>query len=202
MKRILCASVLMLALSGVAFAEPISSAPTSAPAAPAAADPGYATRLQLAHDLIRANGGEAALRRQMKIMFSAVSTSVASSLPKDASNLANHFQDRIQAEMLDTIPALIDVTVKAYADNFSEQELRDLLAFQLSPSGQSMMKKMPAVTQDVVSKTMPMMMQKIPAMVQAAAVQACEDAHCTAEDRKQVDAALSKALAPPVRPAS
>lgn len=63
---------------------------------------------------------------------------------------------------------------KIYSDNFSEQELKDSTAFYKTPSGQSMLKKMPQVlaqtqviAQQHIRQTLPAFMKSVEAKLKA-----------------------------------
>jgi hypothetical protein len=49
-----------------------------------------------------------------------------------------------------------------YKQNFSDKELKDMLAFYQSPTGQSMLEKMPIVTQESMQASQRMMTNVMP----------------------------------------
>ena len=68
---------------------------------------------------------------------------------------------------------------RTIARAFTLKELKDLVAFYGSPSGQAMIAKMPAVMQDVG----PMMRNLMPRITRVAERDFCSQLTCTAEDR-------------------
>jgi hypothetical protein len=159
--------------------------------APAAPDP---VRMELARKLVEASGGEQQVAAQMKAMMAMVQKGVTEHMPPAEAQLAGPIYEGISEEMVRLTPRMLELTERAYAENFSESELRDLLAFQTSETGQAMVRKLPQIRAQVMNETMPMIMAMLPEMMRKAAGRACEVKHCTAKERAMVSQALDRAM--------
>lgn len=60
--------------------------------------------------------------------------------------------------------------IQIYLKHYTDKEIKDMLAFYQSESGQSMVKKIPAVTQDSMMLSQQMMMSFIPKLQKSAEV--------------------------------
>jgi hypothetical protein len=157
-------------------------------------DPG---RLALAQKIVAASGGSAQSEAQMRTVFAAVEKSLAANLPPEARDWEGQMFDEMGRDMIALTPRVLELTAQAYAETFNEAQLRDLLAFQASPTGQAMVEKAPALRAQIISETMPLLMNEMPAIMHKAAAQFCEQKHCTAEQRSAMETAMSKAFHPP-----
>lgn len=153
-------------------------------------------KLDLAHQIIEANGGAKQAETSIDGMYAAMFSRMSQDMPKDQQALTLSLQHAMQREMHGLIPPIIDITVKLYATNFSEQELRDILAFQKSPSGQAMSKKAPAIMQQSMVEIVPLVMNDMPKLMKAVTDDVCTEQHCTADQRKTVQAVVDGALKP------
>jgi hypothetical protein len=153
-------------------------------------------KLALARQLIEASGGAT----QAENMFGAISSNIEKALPAGASPEAVAMARKVQAdlreELVGMIPQMLEITVQETASELSEQELRDNLAWEQSPSGQSVIRKMPRIMQLTLARELPMITTMVPRLMQKTADRVCEEAHCTPEQREQFAAAMSKALHP------
>jgi hypothetical protein len=188
---VLAMAIALAAPTIAAAAQP--PAPTAVAAAPTAApDP---ARLALAHKLIDASNG----RRNAELMIGQMYGSMSSLMPTNLSAEQQHVIQALQAdmqrEMLQLIPIIMDQSAQAYARNLSEKELTDMLAWQTSESGQSISRKLPAITQEVLKAELPYLREMMPRMLQKAMDHACDEANCTAEQREQVAQIVAAALA-------
>ncbi len=191
MKRSLAILAALAALCGASF----TAASALAQEAPAAApDP---ERLRLAMKMVELSGGEKHADAQVKAIFAAAQKALGKALPADKAELTAHIYEDLGQEMAGIMPKLLDVGARAYAEVYTEQELKDMIAFQMSESGQAMMKKAPLVRAQIINETMPLIMSAMPAVLNKAAMRACDESHCTAEQRKTVTEAMAKAFAPP-----
>jgi len=181
----LAAAALAVCFAGLAHAQ----APAPAPAA----DP---AKLALARQLFTENGGAEAYRAQIGAMMSGMSQMMRSSLPAGNQKLTDALMKDMGEMELQMVPQMIDLSADVYADGLSEQELRDMLAWTKSPSGQSIRRKMPAITQQLMVRMGPMMQAMMPQVMQKTLDRACEEAKCTPEARKLVAEAMEKALKP------
>ena len=190
MRRSLAILAALAALTGASLA-----APALAQEAPAAApDP---ERLRLAMKMVELSGGEKQADAQVKAIFAAAQKALGKALPADKAELTAHIYDDLGQEMAGIMPKLLDIGARAYAEVYTEQELKDMIAFQMSESGQAMMKKAPLVRAQIINETMPLIMSAMPGVLNKAAMRACDESHCTADQRKTVTEAMAKAFAPP-----
>lgn len=168
----------------------------SAPAfaqTPAELDP---AKVALARQIMEASGGVKQAEAQIDAMYGAMFSKMAEQMPKDQQVLTGSLQHAMQKEMHALIPPIVDITVNLYAENFSEQELRDVLAFQRSPSGQALIRKSPVIMQQAMVKMAPLILADMPKVMDAVMDDVCTEQHCTAEQRKMVQAAVSGSLKP------
>jgi hypothetical protein len=178
MKRTMMALAAALALAG-----PGAALAQNAP------DP---VKLELARKLVEVNGGQAQAEAQMKAVFAAMQKGVAANFPAKISALVGPLYEDLGRQMVALTPRLLDISVRAYAQTFTEKELRDLLAFQMSDSGQSMLRKTPQVRAQVIAQSMPLIVGLMPDMMRKAADRACEVKHCTAAERAEVESAIAR----------
>jgi hypothetical protein len=173
-----------LACASTALAQP-SAAP--------APDP---QRLQLAREIMQANGGVEALQAQLKTMFASISRLTQSALPPNFSPQAQTMTDTLtkhmQEEELKGAAAMIDDTAAVYAEHLTVQELKAMLAYAKSADGQTIREKMPAITQDLLLRQGPLIKRMTSGVVRAAVEQTCKDSHCTPEERKTLMAVAEK----------
>jgi hypothetical protein len=191
MKRI-AAVVTALALAAPMIAAPAVAAAQAATAQSAAPDP---TKVELARKLIEASNGRHNAELMVRQLYSSMDSLLPANLNGDQQRLVKAMRADIQDEMLQLIPVIIDQSVQAYARNLTEKELTDMLAWQTSESGQSVSRKLPAITQEVLKAELPYIREMMPRMIQKAMERACDEAKCTAEQREQVAQIVADALA-------
>ena len=175
-------AALAMASSGGALAQSGAQAPV---------DP---ARMALARQMVEQNGGEQAVKTQMNLMFELMKKNMEKEIPSTGGAVADQLYDDLEQELDGLVPQLIDVNAKIYAENYTDKEMRDMLAFQMSDSGRSIMKKMPAVRAQAINETLPLVMTLMPNIMQKTADRVCEAQHCNAKERKFIEAALTKAL--------
>jgi hypothetical protein len=165
--------------------------PAAAMAQAAAPDP---ARLALAHKLIEASNGKHNAELLIGQLYGSMSSLMPANLTDDQLRLIKAMQADMQQEMMQLIPVIMDQSAEAYARNLSEKELSDMLAWQTSESGQSITRKLPAITQEVLKAELPYIREMMPRMLQKAMDHACDEAKCTAEQRQQVAQIVAQAL--------
>jgi len=176
---------LALLSAGCAAAEPAAK---PAAATEAAVDP---VKLDLARKLFDANGGEQQLRARMVALYKTIMDKMAEASPElDAKALASGY-DMVTDSMDFYIHPMYEATVKAYARVYTEQELRDLLAFRMSPTGQAAAKKGPLITQEVAAETAPIMHEALPKMMAKMVDKVCDEQKCSPEVRRQMQAKMA-----------
>jgi len=150
--------------------------------------------MALARQMIEQNGGEQAARTQLNMMLAIIKKNAAQAMPGDESALDDKIFDDVVSKMNGLVPKILDVSAKVYAKNYTEKELRDIIAFEQSDTGRSVIAKTPKVRAEAMNATMPLMMKLMPDVMRKTVDRVCEVNHCTANERALVEAALAKAL--------
>lgn len=156
-----------------------------------------AARLQLAREILTANGGAQAMEVRMRALFASMTTLTKAMLPNadpKTSEISQALMKYVGDEEIKAIPQLIDQTAIVYANNLSEGELRDLLAWSVSPSGQSIRVKMPVITQQLIAEQGPLLKKMMSGAATMAVERACAEAKCTDDQRRTITAIAQKSL--------
>jgi len=174
----------------------------TAPAPPPAASTD-SVRLELARKLVDMSGGEKQVSAQVDALYGAVFSKMAENMPPENQKIFASTEAMMQREMHALIPAMINISVSVYARNFTEQELRDIVAFRETPTGRAMAEKTPLIQREAMSEMMPLIMQDVPKMMHATVDEICKEQTCTPQMRKQLDSAMQAALGQgaPAKPA-
>lgn len=98
---------------------------------------------------------------------------------RDQAKLPPDFETRMNAimdDMFKNMPwdEMIDAMIPAYQRHFTKGEIDALIAFYGTPTGQKILKEMPAVTAEAMDTMMPIMRRRIDAMTQKIHEQAAE----------------------------
>ena len=155
------------------------------------ADP---VKMALARQLVEQNGGQQAIKAQIDAMFNIMKANIGATAGSDQAAMTNQIYEDLQSEMDGLLPQLIDIDVKIYARNYTEKEMRDILAFEQSETGQSMRSKALKIRSEAMNETMPLVLGLMPAILRHTADRVCETSHCNAKERELVAAVISKAL--------
>ncbi|MFI4933185.1 MAG: DUF2059 domain-containing protein [Caulobacterales bacterium] len=153
-------------------------------------------RLELARQLYAASGGEQAAEDHIKQLYGSVNKMMGQMLPPDRAKLIERLQQDMQDELVGMVPQIIDTGARAYAQNLSEKELRDYLAWLRSDSGRALIQKMPVIRQKMLDDQLPLVSAMLPKMMQKAVDRACEETHCTADEHKLMVAMVAKLQQP------
>lgn len=183
--KTMIAAALMVAACAGARAQDVSQASPPDPA-----------RLALAQQIVAATGGAAQAELQLRTVFSAMQKGMATNIPPESRAVMGPMWDEMANDMVELTPRILDITTRAYAQAYTEQELRDILAFETSTTGQAMVAKGPALRAQVVTATIPLMMNEMPAIMRKAADHTCQQSNCTAAQRTAMENAMSKAFKP------
>ena len=162
-----------------------------ASAAAATPDP---AKLALAEQIVAASGGSAQTANLLRSMFGAMQKSMAATSPPETRDLMGPMFEDMTQEVVALTPQLVELSARAYAQAFTVKELRDLLAFQTSQTGQAMIAKLPAIQAQVVSQTMPLIMTAMPAILRKSVDRLCQQKHCTSEQRATLEKAMARAV--------
>ena len=150
-------------------------------------------RLALAREYVQESHMDAVMRGAFANM--------AKSLPQKAADSATgaktrQFMNSVSVGMDATVPQLVEATTQATARVFTTQELKDLVAFYRTSSGQSMVAKMPLLMQQMTVG----IFQIMPTVYQAAETDYCSHVTCTEADHtrfRQLQSNLSHAAGSP-----
>lgn len=178
--KTLVAIAFTFALSGVARAQEVVEAPDPA-------------RLALAEQVVQASGGVNQMDALLKSMFGAMEKNSTATATPEAREFVGPMFDDMRQEMSALAPQLLELSARVYARSFSEQELRDLLAFQTSDSGKAMIARMPTIQAEILSQTLPLIMSTLPAIMRKSADRICAEKHCTPAQRTALEKAMAKA---------
>jgi len=170
-----------------AFAAQAQTAPTPTP-----------EKMALARQLIDATGGPKQADAIVKTMFQSIASTVEANLPPEQKRLRAVIFHKIQDRISLMMPKLLDATVEIYADNLSDKELRDYVAFLESESGRSVNAKMPQIVAASITTMMPMIAEATKGLKHDVIDEACAEAKCSAHDREVLVAAMDKSM--PKRP--
>jgi hypothetical protein len=144
--------------------------------------------------MLEANGGVEAMQTRIKVLFTTTKGMVLGELKGEAAPQVNAIFDYMADEELKAVPELMDDSARVYAEHLTETELRDMLAWSLSPSARSIRDKMPAMTQEILLDQKPLMQKMITASVHNAIDRVCAEKKCTPEQRQQITKLMSKVL--------
>lgn len=178
-----------VAAAVIAAAQSGAGALAQAPPAAAAVDP---ARLALAHQVFEAIGGADTLRANMQAAMAAVSRQMpvgSSAMQKAASDAGAYAQSQVVA----AVPQIIRSAEQAYAENFSVDELKGILAFYQSPTGQALKAKQPAVTAAMMAALAPTLRRLQRRVIVHTLGELCAKNACSTEQR----ATLAKLQAEP-----
>lgn len=94
---------------------------------------------------------------QIGNMFNSIYTSLEQQLTNDNSNSVGDIKK--VKEIFETVvkkfePKIVEVTAKSTAENFSDAELKDIIAFYKTPAGEKVIKTMPVVMQQSMQGSM------------------------------------------------
>jgi hypothetical protein len=175
----------LAAIAVLSFAADAQAQSASAP------DP---VKIALAHQVLEASGGQKQAEATIGAIFSSTSK-LFEGLPADQSNIARLAQRDMQEELVKMIPAIFEMSTTVYAQNLTEKELRDMLAWITSDSGRSISAKSGIMSQQVMAAELPLIKEMMPRIMQKTVDRACEEAKCTADQKQQIAAAVTKGMA-------
>ncbi|MEW6596490.1 MAG: DUF2059 domain-containing protein [Pseudomonadota bacterium] len=191
---------LVLALGALALAAGSASAQTAASlaaaaqASPAAAAPAAlapqvdAKKLELVRrymddihivDLMNAIGGQLANSLMESLMAEHKEIT-----PAEKAKITKAFDASAREVFPDYFKQVLDASQNVFADAFSEEELKDLVAFYESPTGRSLVAKQPAIAQrtnQIVTQALPALQTKFKASFQA---HLCAEGLCQTKGKK------------------
>ncbi len=184
------AAVIGMGMGAAAQPAPKPSSEQAAPAAGAPVDP---QQMALARRMIAVVSGETNFQAMFKAMNAQMAQALRAQPGADPALIDRMMSagEKVDEQML---PDLKDTMARAYATHLTRQEMEDSIAFYDSPSGRSIMRKLPALTAEMA----PLLVRWMP-RIRAEVIKAvCAGDACTPAERQAV-AALDKP--PPGGPA-
>jgi hypothetical protein len=169
--RVTALFALTLVLGGVARAQDLPSVPVEEAINP--------HKLELANELIEASGAKTQMQNMLHGLGAQIAAGASSKFSADEKS---KMQIMVEAEgdaLAKRFPDLQRAMARGYAENYSEQELTDILAFYKSPSGQAMIAKAPQLMQGVMASVLNMM----PEIQRDAGEEVCAKITCTAAQK-------------------
>jgi len=171
----LAAAAALTASAPITYAQPTPPAAAEAPIDPA--------QLALARHLMSLTLGQMNFGAILRSMSASMMDAVHKQNPSADPAVLRRVQAAMDKAMSDITPELMDDIAKGYARHLSRKEMEDSIAFYESPSGQSILHKMPQVMQEVG----PMMVKYVPRMQRGVLQALCDQNACSAEQRKALD---------------
>jgi hypothetical protein len=109
--------------------------------------------------------------------------------------------DALKSYVVDLMAKMLPKIAEIYAENFSEQQLNDILAFYASPTGQALLDKQPALAREAQLAVAPLVPPMQRDMIDKLFAHVCQIQACTPAQRQQLEATrtqvLNKLLAQP-----
>ncbi len=133
----------------------------------------------MAKQLVEASGGADQMKTVMQTMFQGMSASITANMPPEQKRVGEVLLQKMQDRLIAAAPQLLDGAVQVYAQNLTEKELRDNLAWIQSDTGQSMKRKLPQITLQTLQVVMPVIAQVTQGMKQDVLDEACKQANCS-----------------------
>lgn len=176
-------------LSGAVLAAMVATtAAAQAPAGPSA------EKVALARQLVAASGGADQMKTVLQTVFSSMSSGMAANMPAEQKRLFTVVIQKMQDRFVAAMPQMIDGTVQIYAQELTEKELRDYIAWLNSDTGQSLKRKLPQITAESIKVMAPVMVQVTQGIKQDVIDEACKQAGCSEKDRQVLTEAMNKAM--------
>ncbi|EKF74131.1 hypothetical protein A11A3_09942 [Alcanivorax hongdengensis A-11-3] len=127
-----------------------------------------AAKKQAAMKVLEASNTEAIYAEARKQIETMGEQALTQSIPDDQTAMRKRYHKRMETVLSEGLDwkAMKTQMVKVYMDTFSLEELKDMADFYQSPTGRSIMKKMPAVMTQSVQLSQQQMQRVMPALQQ------------------------------------
>jgi hypothetical protein len=89
---------------------------------------------------------------------------IESSIAADSKSAFKRFQDKL-AQKLDYNTLIVEIVSVSYDKHYTLAEIKDLLAFYKSPTGQKTVKLMPVIAQETMQQVQIRLMPKLPIII-------------------------------------
>lgn len=197
---IMAAGLLALAPSaGAALAQgaggPVATARPDTPPPPPTPEQAEAARnMALARQVYALVAGPS-LDGDVRVLSTTLEVQVAQSMAAKDRVRARAIVDAVNESIDDIKPQIADSAVRAMAADFTPQQLRDMLAFYQSSSGQAALHKLPIITRQSLSTTLSV----LPDLMASVETDFCAKVRCSSQDHQAFAAAAARLAA--ARPA-
>jgi hypothetical protein len=114
-------------------------------ALPAAAQQVTPESLAASRELMALTRSDQTLDQVISMMLPQISQMLVQSNPEKGPVIESILSEFLLPEMRKSVPGAIDDIAKLYARTFTEAELRDVIAFYKSPTGQKFIERQPAL---------------------------------------------------------
>lgn len=185
---------LVIAVSGAIAAMALGFSAQAQTLPAAQADP---VRLSLARDILAASGGLEGFETQTRAMIDsmvALTESVRPDADPKIRETSRAMLRYMADEQIKALPILIDQAASIYAANLTEAELRDMLAWSVSPSGRAVRAKTPAIMQQMLMSQAPLLKKIMAGAMKTAVDRACDETKCTEDERRTITAMIEAKL--------
>jgi hypothetical protein len=135
-------------------------------------------RLALAKQIFEAQGGAQNAANVMKSMKAAM---LAAAKTPEAKQAMTMVMDKMATTFM---PRLFDEMAGSYAQDFTSDQLKDVLAFYQTPTGKAMAAKQPVLAQQIAGS----MVKLMPALQLSVMDKVCTQVACTPEQQQQLAA--------------
>ena len=156
MNRFLIAATLFLAFGWNAFAQRTADAPAS--------KEDVERYFDAMHSRDMVNQVAEAMAKPMHQMIHEQSAKCQSGLPTDFETRMNKIVDSMWKDM--PFDEMLQAMVPAYQKHFTKGDMDALVAFYSTPTGQKLLREMPAVMGEAMETMMPIMRRRVDAMTQ------------------------------------
>jgi len=174
--------------AGVALADTPPTAPAPAVAAPVQSDPERLALARQIYDVV----GTANMQSMTKTMIASMQAATTKAVSGPVRERQEAMMDAVSDVISELMPKAVDATVVAMADNFTVDQLKDILAFYQSPTGKAMFQKMPVI----MSQSMRVIAAEMPDVMKSIEQRYCAKVTCMPSEREAF-AKLSQQMHPP-----
>lgn len=184
----------VIAVAGALAALTLQASAQAQTAPAAQPDP---VRIALARDILTASGGLKGFEAQTRAVNDTMIKLTESVIPNADPKMRETFRAMmkyISDEQIKALPALIDQAAGIYAVNMTEDELRDMLAWTVSPTGQAVRAKTPIIMQQMLTAQAPLLRQIMTGAMKTAVDHACEETKCSDDERRTITAMIEAKL--------
>ena len=157
-----------------------------APWPAAAQDNSLQQRRALATEMSELAGGPARYRSNFELMFANIVPGLRKYVQEHPSLNGDAYVAAYHDEMQSRLAEQFQTTIDAAADIYTEQELRDIVAFYKTPSGQSMLRKSP----QVAARSGSDQGARLPDMMKGIIQRYCASIGCSPGEKDQLNSTL------------